>query len=445
METGNNTTIRSFIKNNGIYQCNLYLENAKVFSIPLREDGYINATQLCKIAGKYLYKWKNLKETNVLITQLSILYKLKTEDLIQVYKGNSKKFEQGTYIHPDLGVQLAMWCNPVFSVQVSRWIRELMITGEVKLGQEKTDEQLQEELQKKLDEANEQINELQNHIEWQDKRYKQLENNHQYYRRVKEQYKLRRGKCVYLVDASQNGISKIKVGYSEDITERVSHFRTINPESKLVFAVYTKYNQIIEKAIKERYEDNRPYGRELITNIPLDTLKNQILRMTESFMDDFQIATDEELENFNKNIIDEKKMVQINEEMKAQEETDKTTKHCCGQWHDNDKDRQQPLSNFYKNKSNPDGHARLCKNCYARSQNRQGYNEKLRKDKPLPDFNPSTHKWCNRCSSVKSLDDFYNSKETKDGKSANCKKCKQEQKQKNKTKNNEQPNSETVN
>ena len=45
--------------------------------------------------------------------------------LIEVYKGCNDKYNQGTWIHPDLGIQLAQWCSPSFSIQVSKWIREL--------------------------------------------------------------------------------------------------------------------------------------------------------------------------------------------------------------------------------------------------------------------------------------------------------------------------------
>jgi hypothetical protein len=55
-------------------------------------------------------------------------------------KGNSSEINQGTFAHPDIAIQIAQWCSPKFALQVSRWIRELLITGKVELGNEKTKE-----------------------------------------------------------------------------------------------------------------------------------------------------------------------------------------------------------------------------------------------------------------------------------------------------------------
>jgi hypothetical protein len=137
-----------FEKNEDIFNCRLLLEDNTEFIIPLREDGYIFATKLCKIVGKKVNHWLNLKETKELVN------KLKKSDIgipasqfIEVYKGNSQKYSQGTWIHPDLGIQLAQWCSPSFSLQVSKWIRELIITNNVELGQEKTNDKIQEEFE----------------------------------------------------------------------------------------------------------------------------------------------------------------------------------------------------------------------------------------------------------------------------------------------------------
>jgi KilA-N domain len=36
----------------------------------------------------------------------------------------------GTWLHPDLAIQLAQWCSPAFAIQVSRWVREWMTIGQ---------------------------------------------------------------------------------------------------------------------------------------------------------------------------------------------------------------------------------------------------------------------------------------------------------------------------
>jgi hypothetical protein len=45
-------------------------------------------------------------------------------------KRGSPETGGGTWLHPDLAIQLAQWCNKPFAIQVSRWIREWMTTGQ---------------------------------------------------------------------------------------------------------------------------------------------------------------------------------------------------------------------------------------------------------------------------------------------------------------------------
>ena len=63
-------TTTNYEKINDIFQCKLLLEDKTEFIIPLREDGYIYATKLCKIVGKRLSNWFRLKETRKLIDKL---------------------------------------------------------------------------------------------------------------------------------------------------------------------------------------------------------------------------------------------------------------------------------------------------------------------------------------------------------------------------------------
>ena len=140
----------NFEKKDGIFSCKLLLEDGTTFTIPMREDGYIFATGLCKIVKKRVNHWLNLKETKELTTKIekSDAWIPVSGKLIEIYKGGNNKYNQGTWIHPNLGIQLAQWCSPNFSLQVSKWIRELVITNKVNLGKEKNDSEIYEEFLK---------------------------------------------------------------------------------------------------------------------------------------------------------------------------------------------------------------------------------------------------------------------------------------------------------
>jgi hypothetical protein len=53
-----------------IFECKLLLEDNTEFIIPMREDGYIFATALCKVVGKSVGHWLRLKETMNLVKKL---------------------------------------------------------------------------------------------------------------------------------------------------------------------------------------------------------------------------------------------------------------------------------------------------------------------------------------------------------------------------------------
>ena len=432
-------TTRTFEKINDIFQCKIILEDGEEFTIPLREDGYIFATWLCKAVGKKVNGWLRLKETKELIKTLEKKYekaetRISATKLIEIHQAGNK-YNQGTWIHPDLGLNLAQWCSPSFSLQVSKWLRELIFTGTVEIEKEKSDEEIDnkyQEIIKELEETKEKLENAEVLIEKYDninkdlsKKYNKINLNHQYYLRRKELYKLRRGNSVYLIDmkiAYGSDISRIKVGHSSDITMRISGFRTGNPFCKVLFVMYTYNSEIIEKSIKTKYEKYlKPNNSEFITDIDVETLKNDIITFATMLNSEYTLETEEELNKFNKHIIAEDEVVEISDNKIIDDK-----KRCGGLHHDTEESRLLPISEYFKNKGNPDGYARLCKECYLIGV--YGDKRKKRKVIVIPEFDATTHKWCNLCESIKEHKDFYSDKSKKDGLNPNCKDCKNIQK-----------------
>ena len=91
--------------------------------IPQRQsDGYINATAMCQVAGKLLADYMRLKTTEAFLEELAADMGIPISELIQSVKGGNGA--QGTWVHPDVAVNLAQWLSPKFAVKVSRWVRE---------------------------------------------------------------------------------------------------------------------------------------------------------------------------------------------------------------------------------------------------------------------------------------------------------------------------------
>jgi hypothetical protein len=432
------TTTRTFEKIDDIFNCKLHLEDGTEFTIPLREDGYIYATGLCKAANKRMYDWLRLRETNNLMKTINENKSdagIPASQLLEVYKGNTSKYSQGTWIHPDLGLNLAQWCSPNFSAQVSKWLRELIYTGKVELGNEKSNEEIKssyeqiiKDLQGKLEQTEDLVKAYDaSHKEIATK-YRTVRLNHQAYLRHKELYKLKTGPCVYIIDMKtydDEESMRYKFGQTGDITNRVSGFRTSNPFCKVLMVLYTADNIDLERSMKNRYNKQlQPNNSEFVTGVEKETLMKDLIALADILNLDYTIETADELIKFNRHILPVDQVEEVQEDVISPD----GFKRCGGLHHTTDESRQQPLTNFFKNKTHKDGHARLCKECYLIGV--YGDNRKQRKVVVIPKHDISTSKWCNLCESVKEHREFYPDKMKKDGLNSNCKSCKNAQKEK---------------
>ena len=177
-----------------INECRLVLKNGDDFMIPIRKDGMVNATELCKAGNKKFNHYHNLKQTQEFIKELEIMEKIPESKLIIVKHGgdfsksvitnllNSKV--HGTWIHRKVAYNLAQWISPYFAVQVSKILDELFTKGEVKL---------QRPIQKLLD-----LSEI-------DIEAEELE--------IKYDWSLYTNKCVLYI--AYIGKSLVKIGYSD--------------------------------------------------------------------------------------------------------------------------------------------------------------------------------------------------------------------------------------
>ena len=113
-----------------------------------QDDGYINASELCKAAGKKFNDWSRLDTTKEYLEVLSVetgipvsgipetgipvsgipetgipVSGIPETGLIEIKKGGNNKKEQGTWVHPDVAINIANWCSPLFAVKVSNIVK----------------------------------------------------------------------------------------------------------------------------------------------------------------------------------------------------------------------------------------------------------------------------------------------------------------------------------
>lgn len=285
-------------------------------NILAREDGFINATAMCKAGNKKFNNWYQLESSKELIKALEESENLKTEisafnkkksvgisadfknaetgipvsgnyQVIDIKKGGNDKKSQGSWIHPDLAVQLAQWISPIFAIQVSRWIRELALTGNVIVGNEKTHLQLLA---------------LQNEILKQKETINNLEKKHDKFLEKREYHKFKEGPVFYIISDGDSKSIKFKPGIDgSDINRRLAEHRSTTPAIKLEYLIYTKDNILLEKNILKRYKVKRIYqNHEWI----YETTKEHIINSVKILLEFLNIEYTEEIniEKYNENL-----------------------------------------------------------------------------------------------------------------------------------------------
>ncbi|WP_341702038.1 KilA-N domain-containing protein [Ferrovibrio sp.] len=91
-------------------------------------DGYVNATALCQASGKMLGHYLETKATQAFLTELSADIGIPISELVQIVKGGPPQM-QGTWVHPQVAINLGQWASPKFAVLVSKWVFEWMSGG----------------------------------------------------------------------------------------------------------------------------------------------------------------------------------------------------------------------------------------------------------------------------------------------------------------------------
>ena len=113
-----------------LFNCALKLPDGSSITIPMREDGYINGTMLCKAGGKKLLAdYNRNKQTKKYLEELSIIMGIPILELFVTTVGGN---HNGTWVHRKVAIHLAQWLSPSFAVQVSNWVDELRLHLEEK-------------------------------------------------------------------------------------------------------------------------------------------------------------------------------------------------------------------------------------------------------------------------------------------------------------------------
>ncbi|MFZ3485012.1 KilA-N domain-containing protein [Sphingomonas sp. 3-13AW] len=86
-------------------------------------DGYINATAMCKAAGR---EWSSYRRSaEPFVTALEGSLQIRRDLIIQSITAGAND-ARGTWVHPQVAIHLAQWLSPEFAVKVTEWVYEWM-------------------------------------------------------------------------------------------------------------------------------------------------------------------------------------------------------------------------------------------------------------------------------------------------------------------------------
>lgn len=90
-------------------------------------DGYVNATAMCKANGK---RWGDYRESDRANKYLEALSELTGIPVVSLYQATEGR-NGGTYVHPQVAVDLARWISAPFAVWMDGWFLDATTTPSV--------------------------------------------------------------------------------------------------------------------------------------------------------------------------------------------------------------------------------------------------------------------------------------------------------------------------
>jgi uncharacterized C2H2 Zn-finger protein len=265
-------------------------------------DNFVNATQMCKAGGKRFGNWIRLDSVKTMIKNLEILLKdeqnnfeedntvthNRVSDTSREIQNNDIKVidiksggnEQGSWIHPDLAVQLAQWVFPAVAFQVSRWVRELCATGSVKIDSKKTDKELIE-MVNKLEVKDQIISDMQNQLTLSNSKNLNL------IKKIQATSIHKENGYIYLLTCKQYAANDCyKLGRTKDLKKRLTTYqvgRTVDDQMGYVFYYATEQVHELENFLRDILKEYRQAHTKDMYIISWPALYNFVKSACDSF------------------------------------------------------------------------------------------------------------------------------------------------------------------
>ena len=334
----------------GLFNCSLKLPNGSSITILMREDGYINATMLCKAHGnKLLADYNRNKQTKAYLEELSINMGI---PILELFVTNVGGNHSGTWVHRKVAIHLAQWLSPSFAVQVSNWLDELLITGKVELRNEKSNKELEYKLEERIklltQEKEEVINTAKKQLEESQEEVKKLRKK--YVKQPKEVVDQKN--VVYLMtseESEKNG--EYNVGKALDLSKRKESYNHNKLHNfKVIYYISCKNSKlmdILESVILTKLEKYRCKAGRDVFLLPTEDIKVFTNIFDECLK--FYEGIDEPI--YPKRTIQEDKEKQKERNIKYQEEHKEEIKEKLHEYYEDNKEILSDINKEYYEKN----------------------------------------------------------------------------------------------
>ena len=102
-----------------------YVHNGQAIEVPFTHTAFFNATVAAKPFGKEPHAWLRSKEAQDYLEAFRKIHGTEQKQLV-ITKRGGEPTEQGTWLHPKLGVPFARWLNPEFAVWADMQIESIL-------------------------------------------------------------------------------------------------------------------------------------------------------------------------------------------------------------------------------------------------------------------------------------------------------------------------------
>lgn len=268
--------------------------------VPIRNDGMINATALCRAGKKLIGHYLENKQTKAYLEAVELDIGIPISSLLESNIGG----HNGTWVHRKIGYHLAQWISPKFAVKVSNILDELFVTGSVILGKEKSSNDIEIAYQCK-------VNDLQHQLEQKNTEFSELLVKHNSTLKNHRYVKFNEhGSCFYIIESGilcdcKHNINRYKFGIAgtehDTLDVRLRNHRTIWPQLKVIFIVFLKEVDILEQSIKRIYMNEiNPNGHEIIEGVTSEQLIQSIKQfITALGLVQYKIMPEERIKEYN--------------------------------------------------------------------------------------------------------------------------------------------------